>query len=69
LPHKFGTKLTTMDMYAYDYLTAPTNLAGICGGVIKAGEANGIPIGLQVQGKVLDERAMFRVMGAFEAIS
>ena len=67
LPHKLGTKLTPMKMYAYDYLTIPTNLAGICGGVIKAGEVNGIPVGLQVQGKVLGELEVLRVMRALEA--
>lgn len=67
LPHKLGTKLTPMEMYAYDYLTVPANLAGICGGVVKAGEVNGIPVGLQIQGKVLGEKAVLRVMRAFEA--
>ena len=69
LPHKLGTSLTPMEMYAYDYLTAPTNLASICGGVIKAGEVDGIPVGLQVQGKMLGEGEMFRVLRAFEAVS
>ncbi|MCS7131601.1 MAG: Asp-tRNA(Asn)/Glu-tRNA(Gln) amidotransferase subunit GatA [Hadesarchaea archaeon] len=67
LPHKLGTKLTPMEMYAYDYLTVPANLAGICGGVVKAGEVDGIPVGLQVQGKVLGEKAVLRVMRALEA--
>ncbi|MEW6221758.1 MAG: Asp-tRNA(Asn)/Glu-tRNA(Gln) amidotransferase subunit GatA [Candidatus Hadarchaeota archaeon] len=69
LPHKFGTKLTPIDMYGYDYLTIPTNLAGICGGVVKAGDVGGIPVGLQVQGKVLGESEVFRVMKALEAAS
>jgi aspartyl-tRNA(Asn)/glutamyl-tRNA(Gln) amidotransferase subunit A len=67
LPHKLGTKLTPMEMYSYDYLTIPANLAGICGGVIKAGEVNGIPVGLQVQGKILGELDVLRVMRALEA--
>jgi aspartyl-tRNA(Asn)/glutamyl-tRNA(Gln) amidotransferase subunit A len=67
LPHKLGTKLTPMEMYAYDYLTIPANLAGICGGVTKAGEVNGIPVGLQVQGKVLGELEVLRVMRSLEA--
>ena len=66
LPHKLGAKLTPMEMYAYDYLTIPANLAGICGGVVKAGEVNGIPVGLQVQGKVLGEPAVLQVMRALE---
>lgn len=69
LPHKLGTKLTPMEMYAYDYLTIPANLAGICGGVVKAGEVDGIPVGLQIQGKVLGEGDVLRVMRAFEAVS
>jgi len=67
LPHKLGAKLTPMEMYAYDYLTIPANLAGICGGVVKAGEVSGIPVGIQVQGKVLGEMEMLKVMQALEA--
>jgi aspartyl-tRNA(Asn)/glutamyl-tRNA(Gln) amidotransferase subunit A len=67
LPHRIGEKISVSAMYAYDYLTIPANLAGICGGVIKAGEVNGIPVGLQVQGKVLGELEMLRVMRALEA--
>jgi len=67
LPHKLGTKLAPAEMYAYDYLTVPANLAGICGGVVKAGEVEGVPIGLQVQGPVLGEEKVLRVMHAFEA--
>lgn len=66
LPHKLGTKLTPMEMYAYDYLTIPANLAGTCAGVVKAGEVKGIPVGLQVQGKVLGEPDILRVMRALE---
>ena len=67
LPHRTGEKISVNAMYAYDYLTIPANLAGICGGVIKAGEVNGIPVGLQVQGKVLGELEVLRVMRALEA--
>jgi aspartyl-tRNA(Asn)/glutamyl-tRNA(Gln) amidotransferase subunit A len=67
LPHRLGAKLTPMEMYAYDYLTIPANLAGICAGVVKAGEVGGIPVGVQVQGKVLGEPDMFRAMHVLEA--
>ncbi|MEM2282722.1 MAG: Asp-tRNA(Asn)/Glu-tRNA(Gln) amidotransferase subunit GatA [Candidatus Hadarchaeales archaeon] len=66
LPHRLGEKISVFAMYAYDYLTVPANLAGICAGVIKAGEVNGIPVGLQIQGKMLDELAVLRVMKALE---
>ncbi|MEM3452982.1 MAG: Asp-tRNA(Asn)/Glu-tRNA(Gln) amidotransferase subunit GatA [Candidatus Hadarchaeum sp.] len=67
LPHRIGSKLTPMEMYAYDYLTVPANLAGICAGVIKAGEISGIPVGLQIQGRVLGELEVLKVMKALEA--
>ncbi len=67
LPHKIGEKISVSAMYAYDYLTVPANLAGICGGVVKAGDVNGIPVGLQIQGKVLGELDVLRVMRALEA--
>ncbi len=67
LPHKLGAKLSPMEMYAYDYLTIPANLAGTCAGVIKAGEVGGIPVGLQVQGRALGEPEVLRVMRALEA--
>ncbi|MDI6819748.1 MAG: Asp-tRNA(Asn)/Glu-tRNA(Gln) amidotransferase subunit GatA [Candidatus Hodarchaeaceae archaeon] len=69
LPHKMGEKISVSAMYAYDYLTIPANLAGICGGVVKAGEVDGIPVGLQVQGKVLGEEEVFRVLRSYEAVA
>ncbi len=69
LPHKLGTKISPSEMYAYDYLTVPANLAGVCGGVVKAGEVRGVPIGLQVQGPVLGEEKVLRVMHSFEGAS
>jgi aspartyl-tRNA(Asn)/glutamyl-tRNA(Gln) amidotransferase subunit A len=66
LPHRLGTPLTPMEMYSYDYLTIPANLAGICGGVVKAGEVDGIPVGLQVLGRTLGEMDVLRVMAAME---
>lgn len=68
LPHGSGKKLSPAEMRAYDYLTSPISLAGTCAGVIKAGEADGIPVGLQVQGKVLGEGTVLRVMRALEAV-
>jgi aspartyl-tRNA(Asn)/glutamyl-tRNA(Gln) amidotransferase subunit A len=67
LPHKLGEKISVASMYAYDYLTVPANLAGICGGVVKAGEVGGIPVGIQIQGKVLGELEVLQVMNVLEA--
>jgi aspartyl-tRNA(Asn)/glutamyl-tRNA(Gln) amidotransferase subunit A len=67
LPHKLGTKIEDpLVMYAYDVLTVPANLAGIPAGVVKAGNVNGIPIGLQIQAKPLEEQKIFNVMYALE---
>lgn len=67
LPHKLGEEITDpLVMYAYDVLTVPANLAGIPAGVIKAGKVNGVPVGLQIQGKPLAEQRILNVMHAFE---
>ncbi|MEM2875262.1 MAG: Asp-tRNA(Asn)/Glu-tRNA(Gln) amidotransferase subunit GatA, partial [Candidatus Hadarchaeales archaeon] len=66
LPHRIGDAISVSDMYAYDYLTVPANLAGICAGVVRAGDVNGIPVGVQVQGKMLGEIDVLRVMKALE---
>ncbi len=68
LPHKLGEEITDpLVMYAYDVLTVPTNLAGIPAGVVPAGEVEGVPVGLQVQGKPLGEQNILNVMRAMEA--
>ncbi len=66
LPHKLGKKISVSSMYAYDYLTIPANLAGICGGVVRVGDVGGIPVGLQVQGKPTGEMDILKVMSALE---
>ncbi|MEM2878425.1 MAG: Asp-tRNA(Asn)/Glu-tRNA(Gln) amidotransferase subunit GatA [Candidatus Hadarchaeales archaeon] len=66
LPHRLGEKISVSDMYAYDYLTVPANLAGICAGVVRAGDVNGIPVGVQIQGKILGELKVLRAMKALE---
>lgn len=66
LPHKLGESLDPMDMYAYDVLTVIANLAGIPAGSMKAGEVNGIPVGLQIQGKPLDDAKIIQMMSALE---
>ncbi|KXA95738.1 glutamyl-tRNA amidotransferase [candidate division MSBL1 archaeon SCGC-AAA259E19] len=66
LPHEIGAEITPTEMYAYDYLTVPTNLGGLCGGVVPAGEVDEIPVGLQVQASSLDELSALKVMKALE---
>lgn len=66
LPHKIGDKLEPMEMYAYDVLTVIANLAGIPAASIKAGESEGIPVGLQIQAKPQDDAKIVKAMAAFE---
>ncbi len=67
LPHKLGTKITDPKaMYAYDAFTIPANLAGICAGVVNAGEIDGIPVGLQVMAPAFKEELLLRAMAAVE---
>ncbi|RBQ23007.1 Amidase [Candidatus Methanobinarius endosymbioticus] len=64
LPHKIGEKLEPMEMYAYDVLTVIANLAGIPAGSMKAGEYNGIPVGLQLQAKPNGDVKIIKAMAA-----
>jgi aspartyl-tRNA(Asn)/glutamyl-tRNA(Gln) amidotransferase subunit A len=69
LPHKIGKKINPMEMYVYDALTVIANLAGIPAGSIKAGDSNGIPVGLQLQGKIMDDDKVIRAMSAYETMN
>lgn len=50
LPWKVGEgkKMKTEEIYAYDALTIPANLAGICSTSIPMGKLEGVPVGMQV---------------------
>ena len=64
----FGEKSgDPIEMYLMDVFTVTANLAGLPGIAVPAGlSASGLPLGLQVIGKALDESACFRVGGALE---
>jgi aspartyl-tRNA(Asn)/glutamyl-tRNA(Gln) amidotransferase subunit A len=67
LPHKLGTTITDPRvMYAYDIFTTPANLAGLPAGSVPAGKADGIPTGLHVVGKPLEDQKVLNVMHALE---
>ena len=66
LPHEIGAELEPMEMYAYDVLTVIANLAGIPAASIPAGEVDGIPVGLQIQAKPLDDEKIIKAMSVFE---
>ena len=54
-------------MYLNDIFTVPTNLAGLPGLSLPAGlDAQGLPLGLQLIGRALDEGTLFSLAGALE---
>ena len=56
-----------VEMYLNDVFTVTLNLAGLPGISVPAGvDANGLPLGLQVIGKALDEATVFQVAAALE---
>ena len=69
LPHKVGTSLEPMEMYAYDILTVIANLAGIPAASTPAGDVNGIPVGMQFQAKPLDDEKIVKLMAAHEGLN
>jgi aspartyl-tRNA(Asn)/glutamyl-tRNA(Gln) amidotransferase subunit A len=60
---KIGDPLT---MYLNDILTIPVNLAGVPAISVPCGLADGLPVGLQIIGKALDETTVLRAAHAFE---
>jgi aspartyl-tRNA(Asn)/glutamyl-tRNA(Gln) amidotransferase subunit A len=55
-----------LQMYLSDVFTLSCNLAGICGLSLPCGFADGLPIGLQVQGPAFEEESILRVAYAYE---
>jgi aspartyl-tRNA(Asn)/glutamyl-tRNA(Gln) amidotransferase subunit A len=54
-------------MYLNDVFTVPANMAGVPGISVPGGlDANGLPLGLQVIGKLFDEETVFAVGAALE---
>jgi len=68
LPHKIGATISVEDMYNYDTLTTPINLAGVCALTMPAGIINGVPVGLQIVCKHLDESKLFSIARMIETL-
>src|SRR5262250_1472260 len=64
---KHGEKEDPLSMYLNDVFTIPGNLSGIPGVSVPCGfSAAGLPIGLQVLGRPLDEARVLRAVYAYE---
>ncbi|MCX5750510.1 MAG: Asp-tRNA(Asn)/Glu-tRNA(Gln) amidotransferase subunit GatA [Candidatus Saganbacteria bacterium] len=55
-----------LSMYLSDIATIPVNMAGIPAISLPCGFSNGLPIGLQIMGKVFDEEAILKTAYAYE---
>ena len=56
-------------MYRSDVYTVAANLVGLPGVSIPCGEAHGLPVGLQLVGRALDEATLLRVADAFQRVT
>ena len=67
LPFELGAKAAPLDMYLGDIFTLACNLAGLPGISVPCGLADGLPIGVQLLGKPLDEATLLRVGQVIES--
>jgi aspartyl-tRNA(Asn)/glutamyl-tRNA(Gln) amidotransferase subunit A len=58
--------MTPLQTYLADIYTIPANLAGLPGISIPCGFADGMPVGMQLIGNVLDEATILRAAYTFE---
>ena len=64
---KLGEKEDPLSMYLNDVFTIPGNLSGITGVSVPCGfSVSGLPIGLQILGRPLDEARVLRAAYAYE---
>jgi len=68
LPHKIGEKIPIEQMFQYDALTCPINLAGNCAISLPLGEIESIPVGMQISCDNFNEEELFRIAKSFEKI-
>ena len=68
LPHKIGEKISIKEMYDYDALTIPSNLAGNCAISIPSGKVEDVPVGMQIVCDKFEEQKMLQIANAIEKI-
>lgn len=59
-------KMDPLQIYMLDVTTIPVNMAGLPGISIPCGFADGLPVGMQLIGNILDEATILRAAYAFE---
>lgn len=69
LPWKIGETMKLEEVYAYDALTIPANLAEICAISIPAGRIEGIPVGMQIMCAKGNESKMLSIASMVERLS
>ena len=62
----FGSQADPMKMYLNDLATIPANMAGLPAMSLPCGAVNGMPVGVQLVGKALDEETLFRAGAVFQ---
>ena len=62
----YHDKMDPLSIYMLDVSTIPVNMAGLPGISVPCGFADGLPVGLQLIGKTLDEASILRAAYAFE---
>lgn len=68
LPHKIGEKISVEEMYGYDALTNPSNIAGNCAISIPTGEIQGVPVGMQIVCDKFQEQKLLQIARSFEKL-
>jgi len=67
VPFKHGEKADPISMYLNDVLTIPADMSGMPAISVPCGfTASGLPIGLQLIGRALDEATVLRAARAYE---
>ncbi len=68
LPHKIGEKISVEEMYGYDALTIPANLAGNCALSLPIGRLDNVPVGMQIMCNKFEDEKMFQIARSFEKL-
>lgn len=66
LPRENEKKLSLEKKYALNILTIPANISEICAGVVKVGEVEKNPIGIQIMCNKFEEKKLIELMKKFE---